>query len=357
VTKPLINLKPANENPWYVLMTLFGEQEGGKINEELHKKNVDFWNLYMGPLKDTSSMEKLEAHNSKFKIPRGYIDSNADKVKDQFHIQCKERFGDNACWPVMPKIDGIIDLSETCFEKLFSVNNMYFKEKMNFSGSKFMKDASFIECGFVETVDLSKVEIAGNTDFSYSYFFVDFVAKDMTVLGSLVAEKVAVDGGLDLSNVRITGMAILNHLQINGLTTLEKSSFESECDFDDSNFSGVALFRGAVFKGDIGFRSATFVNDAKFGEAQFRGDATFASSIFEKEVSFRMAEFHKHADFPKVQFKGITDFADSKFFTRGKDQRTGIRFTDAIFSKSTSFRQLRLKFQMQHSEPFGHRML
>jgi hypothetical protein len=45
-----------------------------------------------------------------------------------------------------------------------------------------------------------------------------------------------------------------------------------------------------------------------------------------------------------VQFKGITDFAESEFHTHGTDLMAGIRFTDAIFSRSTSFRQCRFAY-------------
>ncbi len=39
-------LKPANENPWYVLMTLFGEQDGDEIDWDLHEKNMEVWNAW-----------------------------------------------------------------------------------------------------------------------------------------------------------------------------------------------------------------------------------------------------------------------------------------------------------------------
>jgi len=41
-------LRPANENPWYILMTLYGEQEGEEIDWELHEKNRRAWNAWAG---------------------------------------------------------------------------------------------------------------------------------------------------------------------------------------------------------------------------------------------------------------------------------------------------------------------
>ena len=39
-------LTPANENPWYVLMTIWGEQDGDQIDWDLHEKNKDTWNRF-----------------------------------------------------------------------------------------------------------------------------------------------------------------------------------------------------------------------------------------------------------------------------------------------------------------------
>ena len=41
-------LKPANENPWYILMTLYGEQDEDGIDWGLHEKNRRAWNAWSG---------------------------------------------------------------------------------------------------------------------------------------------------------------------------------------------------------------------------------------------------------------------------------------------------------------------
>src|SRR6056297_1478316 len=42
-----VRLTPASQNPWYVLATVAGEQEGTKIDPDLHAKNRRFWNGWM----------------------------------------------------------------------------------------------------------------------------------------------------------------------------------------------------------------------------------------------------------------------------------------------------------------------
>ena len=41
-----VALTPANENPWYVLMTLYGEQTGEEVDWELHERNLAAWNAW-----------------------------------------------------------------------------------------------------------------------------------------------------------------------------------------------------------------------------------------------------------------------------------------------------------------------
>uniref|UniRef100_UPI004047A12F hypothetical protein n=1 Tax=Yoonia sp. TaxID=2212373 RepID=UPI004047A12F len=40
----MATLPDANTNPWYVLMTLYGEQEGEEVDVEVFKENRNVWN-------------------------------------------------------------------------------------------------------------------------------------------------------------------------------------------------------------------------------------------------------------------------------------------------------------------------
>ena len=49
------DLKPASESPWYVLMTVAGEQTGFLIDDDLHARNLRFWDGWAGgSLSDTA---------------------------------------------------------------------------------------------------------------------------------------------------------------------------------------------------------------------------------------------------------------------------------------------------------------
>ncbi|SLN47087.1 hypothetical protein ROA7450_02326 [Roseovarius albus] len=74
------DLKPANENRWYVLMTLYGEQDGDEIDWALHEKNVAAWNSKINEVNDRRTWRKIE---KKFK---GRLPSNEDRQKIQEEI-------------------------------------------------------------------------------------------------------------------------------------------------------------------------------------------------------------------------------------------------------------------------------
>ncbi len=52
-----LELRPANENPWYCLATLHGEQsyDGISKNKELASKNVAAWNEWINAGPDDSA--------------------------------------------------------------------------------------------------------------------------------------------------------------------------------------------------------------------------------------------------------------------------------------------------------------
>ena len=53
---------PAEENPWYVLATIAGEQSGEGIDEDLELKNRAYWNAWAG--QHLSTEDKAEIKNA-----------------------------------------------------------------------------------------------------------------------------------------------------------------------------------------------------------------------------------------------------------------------------------------------------
>ena len=63
----MAELKPANENPWYVLMTLYGEQEREEVDQALHARNQEAWNLWAGQA--LSEVERAKLAERGFVLP------------------------------------------------------------------------------------------------------------------------------------------------------------------------------------------------------------------------------------------------------------------------------------------------
>jgi hypothetical protein len=333
---PKPDLKPANENPWYVLMTLDGEQEGDEIDEELQKRNAKLWNMHSQVVPGTSAVERTREHSLTFEAQRHPGVTTRD-VEDRFQRQWKLRHGDEAPVPPLPGRYDPVDLGGTDFSKLFSANNMFLCSDLHLKGSRFQKDALFIKCGFEKTVDLSGAEVTGSAHFTDSCFVSDFSAEGLKVGGRLVLNDVAVDGDLYLKQVRVGGTAMLLKMKVTNSAIFDSCRFKGACCFEGSEFANRVSFQDTSFFGDAAFRSVTFGKYASFVFSKFGKNVSFASSIFDTDVDFRNSTFCKNASFVKVQFKGITDFTESKFYTSGTDGMAGIRYTDAIFGKSTSF--------------------
>ncbi|WP_106743637.1 hypothetical protein [Yoonia maritima] len=57
----IANPKDPNQNPWYILMTLHGEQMGETIDWELHEKNRTSWNDINSNIVPDSASVKFSA--------------------------------------------------------------------------------------------------------------------------------------------------------------------------------------------------------------------------------------------------------------------------------------------------------
>ena len=52
-------LTPANVNPWFVLMPLYGEQDGDEIDAAFDEKNRKVWNAWAGRHLTSSKIEVI----------------------------------------------------------------------------------------------------------------------------------------------------------------------------------------------------------------------------------------------------------------------------------------------------------
>ncbi|MDF9302246.1 pentapeptide repeat-containing protein [Tritonibacter mobilis] len=158
-------LRPANENPWYILMTLYGEQEGEEIDVELHKKNRRAWNAWVGQA--LSAEERVAAaKSSQIKVTELEAwDELGEKIKARFFEESNRRNVDTEGMLVFPEPAKPIWMGNTVFSENLVFENMVIASKVNFGSANFMRNARF---GFVT---FAGVAVFGSAKFEQEAWF------------------------------------------------------------------------------------------------------------------------------------------------------------------------------------------
>jgi uncharacterized protein YjbI with pentapeptide repeats len=316
--QPASKLKPANENPWYVLMTLAGEQKGLEVNVELNKRNAKLWNEYIGVQSRKTDLERIKDHGLVFETD-GQRGVTSRRILDGFPREWRIRHGPSVPVPEIPSPNDPVDLGGVYFEHFLLAKNMFFPSKVNLKGACFQKDALFIECGFAKRVCLSDAEILGSAEFTGSRFVSDFHADALKIGDRLYVNSVTVDGDLELKRLSVGGLACLENLMVKGDAIFDDGHFDQSSGFHRSEFSGNTSFDATIFKGSVNFISSAFSARTSFSKAKFFGSANFSGSEFLGVAVFRATYFSFEASFPTATFHDRVDFGEAVF--RGRSTR------------------------------------
>jgi hypothetical protein len=243
--------RQGNDNPWYCLATLHGEQAGRPLNLELHAKNRRAWNRWIaGALSDE---QRAELVKKGFPTQKGMeLAPLSPEEKSAFFSAFAARTGRENGLPPEPAYGA--DFSHTHFDRKAVFDGFLFKAltpgsfgDANFSAATFSSDASFRSATFSGIANFGPATFSGEADFSAATF---------------------------------SGYAI----------------------FVSATFSGLAKFGAATF-GDAHFRSATFSGHVDFVDAKFAAFTTFADAGFETFVpDFRGATMHEATEWHGVSW-------------------------------------------------------
>ncbi|MCG7627599.1 pentapeptide repeat-containing protein [Epibacterium sp. MM17-32] len=158
------SLSPANENPWYILMTLHGEQKGEEIDWELHEKNRQSWHAWIGQyILEGPQLSAVEGSR---------IDINelhpSNHNKKAFERQWQNRIiGTDVGSPPDPK--GRIRLENAIFSSSLHLDKFVFQSRVSFQGSVFTKGVSFENASFTQEAHLEKATFEGTVSFRSAY--------------------------------------------------------------------------------------------------------------------------------------------------------------------------------------------
>uniref|UniRef100_UPI0040475D7F pentapeptide repeat-containing protein n=1 Tax=Yoonia sp. TaxID=2212373 RepID=UPI0040475D7F len=281
----MATLPDANTNPWYVLMTLYGEQEGEWGDDDLHAKNRAVWNAWSCQgLDDDAAAVVAKLARVDLGETRGWA-GMAVSVKRKHRAEMKKRNKDSDfTYPGFPDFEKRINCSGIQFFNTVVLRNCIFTQAADFDSATFTQDADFDSATFTQ----------------YAFFNSATFSQDAYFSGA---------------------------------------TFTQAADFDSATFTQAADFDSATFTQAAFFIRATFTQTATFDCATFTQDAYFYRATFTQAAYFNNATFSQVASFHSANFDGPAKFVAAKFGLRAGEKVCQAYFTEAAFAKVVSFRE------------------
>ncbi|WP_234417152.1 pentapeptide repeat-containing protein [Loktanella sp. Alg231-35] len=277
-------LRIANQNPWYLMMTLHGDV-GGTTNWEASRENARSWNVFV--LSGLSDVAQQDAKNriGEAYYPETPFDDILPVLKEKYEEQWNLRNPKGGPPPAMPDARRSPQLTNTLFSQPLEISNML---------------------------------LPAHTTFSESVFEAPLLMLSGVALGVLVFDKTVFDG-----KVMIVASQLIGHAHFN------QAVFKGVADFQFSTFHQTASFTGASFDELADFREVQFEGAAKFtGWTSLQTEGEFAH--FGTATLFSGARFSDRADFFRRRFGPYETPANSLTFANAIFQGP-VSFEDAAF--------------------------
>ena len=276
-----------NANPWYVLMTLEGEQEGA-FDEALHARNVLAWTELEYAPRRAGISERWQG-----------IGRFSDLARDNWgrlarHFELRKPSGTVKRPPAATPI---------------ALNSLTFPNPLHLDGFSFGQPVSFKDCIFEGHVSMNDCLFAGGLDLSGAVFRKGLSFKGSGCIGALNARRLVGAGPLSFSKSRFGATVTMTHLEWTACV-------------------GRISFNSTVFEGFAHLSDAQFPAFTVFENATFQGRTMFSRTVFEKGASFR-----------GVVFEDYSYFQGSRFCATAGTQYDHINFTESRFERPPTFRR------------------
>ncbi len=277
-------LQPANENPWYCLATVYGEQEESigrplaRFDKSLDSKNRAAWNRWIAPALSDEQHAEL--------INKGFDASELVPLSEEEQTEFLKVYAErtNAELP-NPKKEGI------------SFRDVLFEQPISFRGFVF------------PMAPFTRAEFHSKADFRKAAFFGLAIFDDATFCSVAYFTEAYFYPG-----------AFFNRVTFSGFADFNKTAFFESTLFYEAAFSSTAYFKGTVFLNDVFFKGATFSGETTFGGAEFSGVADFGSCEFKSQTWFSRANFKSRVPvFYDTKLREGTDWGLSKWPQAPKD--------------------------------------
>jgi hypothetical protein len=304
-------LKPANQNPWYCLATIYGEASGPP-DDELVSKNRAAWNRFVASaLSADARAELLKSGFSAREI--AVLSTEEESALGRAFSARTGRQGE-----FLPAADGCPDFTFTQFERELDFSGFLFPKGANFGWASFKKPVDFSSAIFFEHVDFGSATFGEAASFCAATFGGD------AFFGSVIFTENANFGSATFSQSSNFGSATFFRI-----ANFDSARFSQRANFGWSTFD-IGNFGATTFSDETSFCSATFSHGVNFASTMFIGLSDFRSAIFRASGCFRAATFSSDTDFVSSRFIKGADFRLAKFL------RT-ISFVNTTFADSTTF--------------------
>lgn len=245
---PTPTLKPAAQNPWYLLATLYGEPDWP--DRELQDKNRVAWNRYYASTWTDEQREVLKGRVDAAELVP-FDDEELRDIRRRF----RERAGDNQIR--IPDANQWVDFAACEFSQ-HTAFRCYVFGRVDFSGSSFLGIADFIGSTFQEECDFKESIFKKYCKFDKSYFLSDAV-----FIGTKFYED----------------------------TYFRLSAFHRRAYFSHSEITKEIYFIGVKFIGDSDFSNVIFTDNTYFGTARFSKGVYFINSELKAPTDFEGSQF------------------------------------------------------------------
>ncbi len=286
-------IERGERNPWYVLMTIYGEQTGPDFDPILHEKNRRAWNAWACQETHRDKIIRLaeETGVSQFEL-EGW-----SEIRATVQTALISRIGSKE---MIPDATRPADLSLSDFVNPIYLDKFICIQSLSFSNSRLGEGLSCEGANFQEHVSFEGADV-------------------QTGLGnfrSTVFNKQVTFEGVDLDNG----------------ATFESAEFKENASFKEATIGGKSDFTSATFHGHADFAGSTTVEDAVFGSVTFVLGADFTGSRFCGRTDFSDGAFKSTTQFENARFE--TEMP--KFFQRQMHQDTTFTTDPANWPRVTA---------------------
>ena len=273
--------RPANENPWYCLATIYGEQEEGVespfgflFDRKLADKNRLGWNRWMATGLSEAQRNEL--------IKRGYNSSELVPLANEERDEFVEAFAKRKQSTPPEASATVIDFIDVHFERAVSFGGFVFPNYVIFNGRMFDNGADFRRTAFCDGVQ-----------FSEQYFGLALFI-DANFFHNAFFDKAELSGVADFSNSTFQAGADFKACEFKSHTDFAGAKFLSEVpDFRDAKLSEAAEWHGVQWptspKNEKAAQRQVYAYERLKAEMEQLKKHEDEQSFFAKELNARRA--------------------------------------------------------------------